>query len=80
MCLDLICIRNVILCVHTTRVSQKSLIEMYTDILNLLTDFDAKLNRKDGKFVNTLPQVCMYVCYYPFHHRIRLEHFKLVNH
>jgi optic atrophy protein 1 len=36
---------------------QKSLIELYTDILNLLTDFDAKLNRKDGKFVNTLPQV-----------------------
>jgi optic atrophy protein 1 len=36
---------------------QKSLIEMYTDVLNLLTEFDAKLSRKDGKFVNTLPQV-----------------------
>ena len=32
---------------------------MYTDILNLLTEFDTKLNRKDGKFVNTLPQVCI---------------------
>ena len=30
---------------------------MYTDVLNLLTEFDAKLSRKDGKFVNTLPQV-----------------------
>ena len=36
---------------------QKTLIELYTDVLNLLTEFDAKLNRKDGKFVNTLPQV-----------------------
>ena len=36
---------------------QQSLIEMYTDILNLLTEFDAKSNRKDGKFINTLPQV-----------------------
>jgi hypothetical protein len=36
---------------------QKSLIEMYTDVLNLLTEFDAKLSRKDGKFINTVPQV-----------------------
>ena len=37
--------------------SQKSLIEMYTDVLALLTDFDSKISRKDGKFINTLPQV-----------------------
>ena len=36
---------------------QKSLIEMYTDVLNLLTEFDAKLSRKEEKFINTLPQV-----------------------
>ena len=36
---------------------QQTLIEMYTDILNLLTEFDAKSSRKEGKFINTLPQV-----------------------
>ena len=30
---------------------------MYTDVLALLTDFDSKISRKDGKFINTLPQV-----------------------
>ena len=43
---------------------QKSLIELYTDVLNLLTEFDAKLSRKDGKFVNTLPQVYTYMYMY----------------
>ena len=45
------------LCVCVCARLQKTLIELYTDVLNLLTEFDAKLNRKDGKFVNTLPQV-----------------------
>ena len=40
---------------------QLTLIEMYTDVLNLLTEFDAKSSRKGKKFINTLPQVCMYV-------------------
>ena len=42
-------------------VLQQSLIEMYTDVLNLLSDFETKSSRKDG-FVNTLPQVlaCKY--------------------
>ncbi len=43
-------------------VPQKSLIEMYTDVLNLLTEFDARSSRKDGKFINTLPQVCSILC------------------
>lgn len=33
------------------------MIELYTDVLNLLSEFEAKASRKDGKFVNTLPQV-----------------------
>lgn len=45
---------------------QQSLIEMYTDVLNLLTGFDAKSSRKDGKFINTLPQVLyVYVVHRP---------------
>ncbi len=36
---------------------QQSVIELYTDVLNLLADFEAKTSRKDVKFVNTLPQV-----------------------
>ena len=36
---------------------QQTLIEMYTDILNLLAEFDARSSRKEGKFINTLPQV-----------------------
>ena len=43
---------------HTHTNKQKSLIEMYTDVLSLLTEFDTKANRKEGKFINTLPQVC----------------------
>ena len=40
---------------------------MYTDVLNLLTEFDAKLSRKDGKFVNTLPQVqCTFTYMYMY--------------
>jgi hypothetical protein len=34
---------------------------MYTDILNLLAEFDAKSSRKEGKFINTLPQVGKHV-------------------
>ena len=30
---------------------------MYTDVLHLLNEFDARSSRKDGKFANTLPQV-----------------------
>ena len=41
---------------------QKSLIEMYTDILNLLVEFDAKSNQKTGKIVDQLPRVCVCVC------------------
>ena len=42
---------------------------MYTDVLNLLTEFDAKLSRKDGKFVNTLPQVqCIFTYNVPYVH------------
>ena len=36
---------------------QQTLIEMYTDVLNLLAEFDTKSSRKDRKFINTLPQV-----------------------
>ena len=37
---------------------------MYTDILNLLVEFDAKSNQKTGKIVDQLPRVCyvLYVC------------------
>jgi optic atrophy protein 1 len=36
---------------------QKTLIEMYAEILNLLTEFDAKSPLTDRKLVHTLPQV-----------------------
>ncbi|XP_065889413.1 dynamin-like GTPase OPA1, mitochondrial [Dysidea avara] len=39
------------------RRGKKSLIEMYTDILNLLTEFDAKSSQKAGKIVDQLPKV-----------------------
>ena len=35
---------------------------MYTDILNLLTEFDAKSSQKAGKIVDQLPKVCL-ACY-----------------
>ena len=64
---------------------QKTLIELYTDVLNLLTEFDAKLNRKDGKFVNTLPQVQstlvfihtwrIYTCIHIYHVYLYYHHF-----
>jgi len=31
---------------------------MYTDILNLLTEFDSKSSQKAGKIVDQLPKVC----------------------
>lgn len=36
---------------------QKTLIELYAEVLNLLTDFDAKSPLTDRKLVHTLPQV-----------------------
>lgn len=38
---------------------QKTLIELYADVLNLLTEFDAKSPLTDRKLIHTLPQVLM---------------------
>ena len=66
------CIHNVMTFVSFSYSVQKTLIELYAEVLNLLSEFDAKSPFTDRKLVHTLPQVTSSLSVFLLLHLFRL--------